>query len=96
MVKVTAPAKNKLKEDLLKQKKGPELAIRIVMSDSTPKRFEFLLDREREYDQIVESEDGTKILLIDGELSSKLDGKIIDYQETSQGAGFTLIQAAQE
>ena len=57
---VTMAAKGKLKEALQKQTTDPEMAIRVVSSPSDPKRLESVLDKEKEGDQIIESEEGTK------------------------------------
>ena len=58
MLTVTAKAKEKLnKEALEKQTMDPEAAIRIIPSSSMPTRLEFVLDKEREGDQVVEREE---------------------------------------
>ncbi len=90
MITVTATAKEKLKELLQKQITEPEEAIRIVRSPSEPNRLELVLDKEKEGDQVVETEEGTKILLIASDLAPVLKGLVIDYQETPQGTGFTI------
>ena len=51
------------------------------------------MDKTREGDQVVESE-GVKILIISPELIPSLEGMVIDYQETPQGAGFTVSKQA--
>ena len=94
MLTVTIAAKRKLKEALQKQTTDPETAIRVVSSPSDPKRLELVLDKEKEGDQIVESEEGTKVLLIGSNLGSDLEGMVVDYQETSEGTGFTISRPA--
>jgi len=91
---MTIAAKEKLKEALQKQTTDPEMAIRIVSSPSDPKRLELVLDKEKEGDQIVESEEGTKVLLIGSDLVSDLEGMLVDYQETPEGTGFTISRPA--
>ena len=94
MLTVTIAAKGKLKEALQEQTTDPEMAIRIVSSPSDPKRLELVLDKEKEGDQIVESEEGTKILLIGSDLVSDLEGMVVDYEETPEGAGFSISKPA--
>ena len=64
MLIVTATAKEKLKVKLQEMKTEPEVAIRLIPSPSHPGRLEMVLDKEREGDEVVESEDGIILLLI--------------------------------
>ncbi len=54
-----------------------------------------VLDKEKEGDQVVESE-GVKMLFLSPEVVPMLEGMVIDYQETSQGGGFTISKIAPE
>ncbi len=94
MLSVTANAKEKLKQALQAQTPEPEVAIRITRSTSDPNRLELVLDKEKEGDQVVESEEGTRLLLIGPDLVSALEGFVVDYQETPEGAGFTISKPA--
>ena len=94
MLTVTAPAKEKLEEALQEQTTDPEVAIRIIASPSEPNRLALVLDKEKEGDQVVESEGGSKLLLIGPDLAPALDGLVIDHQETPEGAGFTISKLA--
>lgn len=96
MLTVTLNAKEKLKGILQQQETEPGTAIRIVPSQSTPNQLELALDGEREGDQVVESEDGTKVLLIGSDLAPALDRVVIDYQETPQGESFTLSKPSSD
>jgi len=91
---VTTAAKERLKEDLQKQTTDPEVAIRITRSPSDPKRLKWVFDKQKEGDQVVETEEGTKILLIGPDLVSALEGFVVDYEETPEGAGFTISKPA--
>jgi Fe-S cluster assembly iron-binding protein IscA len=91
---VTATAKEKLKQALQKQTTDPEMAIRIVSSPSEPNRLELVLDKEKEGDQVVETEEGVTVLLIGPDLVSALEGFVVDYQETPEGADFTISKPA--
>ncbi|HEX78353.1 MAG TPA: hypothetical protein G4O03_08130 [Dehalococcoidia bacterium] len=93
MLKVTALAAEKLKEAIQARTTDPELGIRLIPSPSKPNRLEMTLDREKEGDQVVESE-GVKILLLSPELAPALEGMIIDCQETPQGVRFTISESA--
>ena len=93
MLTVTALAAEKLKEAIQAQTTDPEVAIRLIPSPSIPNRIEMVLDKEREGDQVVESE-GAKVLLISLELAPALDGMVIDCQETPQGVQFTISKLA--
>ena len=94
MLTVTTTAKEELKEALQKQTTDPEMAIRIVSSPSEPNRLKLVLDKEKEGDQVVETEEGVKLLLIGPDLISALEGFVIDYQETVEGADFTISKPA--
>ena len=90
MLTVTANAKEKFKEILQERDTDPGVSIRIISSSSKSNMFDLVLDKEKEGDQVVENEEGIKILLIGPDVASALEGKVIDYRKTPQGAGFTL------
>jgi len=94
MLTVTANAKEKLKEALQEQTTDLEVAIRIIPSPSMQNQLQLVLDKEREGDQVVEGEGGTKVLLIGSDLAPALEGVVIDYQETPQGTGFSISKPA--
>jgi len=95
MLTVTPLAAEKLKEVIQAQATDPDVAIRLVPSPSMPDRLEMALDKEREEDQIVESE-GTKVLFVSPELAPALEGMVIDCQETPQGMSFTISKLASD
>jgi len=95
MLTVTAQAAAKLKEAIQAQTEDPELAIRLVPSAARPRQLDMALDKEKEGDQIVESE-GAKVLFVSPELTQALDGMVIDCQETPQGAQFSIARLAPE
>lgn len=94
MLTVTATAKEKLQETLQQHTTDPDVAIRIIPSRSKPRGLELALDKEREGDQIVESKEGKKVLLIGPDLALALKGMVMDYQETPGGVGFTISKPA--
>jgi len=94
MLTVTTTAKEKFKEALQTRTTDPEIAMRIIPSPSKPNRLELVLDKEKEGDQVVEAEEGRKVLLIGADLVSALEEMVIDYQETPEGTGFTISKPA--
>jgi Fe-S cluster assembly iron-binding protein IscA len=80
MLKVTATAKEKLKETLRRNTEDPEIAVRIFPSPSSPRRLKLALDKEKEGDHVVKTEDGKKILLVGSNLATALERMIFDYQ----------------
>jgi Fe-S cluster assembly iron-binding protein IscA len=94
MLTVTTTAKEKFKEALQTRKIDPEIAIRIIPSPSKPHWLELVFDKEKEGDQIVRTEEGRKVLLIGADLMPALEEVVIDYMETSEGAGFTISKPA--
>jgi len=95
MLTVTAQAAAKLKEAIQAQTEDPELAIRLVPSAAKPRQLDMALDKEKEGDQVVESE-GVKVLFVSSELTQAMDGMVIDCQETPQGAQFSIARLAPE
>ena len=90
MLKVTPTAKEKFKEILQERDIDPGISIRVIFSPSMSNKFDLILDKEKEGDEVVESEEGINILLIGANVASALEGKVIDYREAPQGAGFTI------
>ncbi len=93
MLTVTALAAEKLKEVIQAKTTDPEICIRLIHSPSKPNRLNMTLDKEKEDDQVIESE-GVKILLLSSELVPVLEGVVIDCQETPQGTHFTISKLA--
>ena len=69
----------------------PEFGFRLITSPLKPNQLKMTLDRENEGDQVVESE-GVKILILSPEVASALKGMVMDYQETPEGAGFSISE----
>ena len=90
---VTASAKDKLKE-ALEENAEPETAIRVVPSPSEPEQLQLALDKEKEHDQVVETDEGMKLLLIGPDIAPALEEMIMDYLQTPEGSGFTLTDLA--
>jgi len=90
MLRVTVKARGKLEESLKEYTNDPEVAMRVLASPSTPRKYGFTLDKEREGDHVVESDGGKKILFIQADLAQELEGMVLDHQVTPRGEGFTL------
>jgi len=90
MLTVTTTAKKKLKEALETQTTDTEIGIRVVPSSSNPNQLGLVLDKEKKGDQVVETEEGRKVLLIGADLVSALEEMLIDYKETPEATGFTI------
>jgi Fe-S cluster assembly iron-binding protein IscA len=93
MLTVTAQAAEKLKEAIQTQTTDPEVAIRLIPSTTRPNQLDMALDKEKEGDQVVESE-GVKVLIVSSELAEVLDGMVIDCQETPEGVHFSMSKLA--
>ena len=90
MLEITAKAKEKLKEVITKHTIDPEVAIRVTANYSMPYRLDLVLDKEKRGDQVVESEEGIKVLLIRSDLAQWLEGMVLDFKETPLGEDFTI------
>ena len=90
MLTVTSTAKEKFTEILQERETDPDVAIRVIASPSVENKFDLILDRKKEGDQVIENEEGKNILLIGAKVASALEGKTVDYNEKPQGAGFTI------
>jgi Fe-S cluster assembly iron-binding protein IscA len=93
MLTVTEQAAEKLKEAIQAQTTDPEVAIRLIPSTARPNHLDMALDKEKEGDQVVESE-GVKVLIVSSELAEVLDGMVIDCQETPEGSYFSISKQA--
>ena len=92
MLTVTEGAKEKLKSRLLRLKKDSETTIRLIPSSKKPGKWKMIWDKERPEDQVVESKDGIKILLVGAELVRAVDGMVVDFRTTAEGTGFAIYR----
>lgn len=93
MLTVTENAKQLLKETLREHSEDPEIGIRLSVKEGG--QFGIVLDRESEGDQVVEH-DGDKVLLVTPGLSTILDGKTLDVQDTEEGQKLFLSKGNQD
>lgn len=92
MLTVTEGAKEKLKSRLLRLKRDSETTIRLIPSSKKPGKWKMIWDMERPEDQVVESKDGIKILLVGAELVRAVDGMVVDFRKTAEGTGFAIYR----
>lgn len=86
MLIVTELARETL-SSLLDDVSGPGLSLRLEVS--TRGQLRLAVDEEREGDEVVEHE-GTPLLLIGEELAGRLDGAVLDGEETAEGTRLTI------
>ena len=96
MLKVTKKAKVKLQEALELRSRKSEITFRMISTPSAPQGLKITLDKERKGDQTVESDEGITVLLVEPRLAKDLEGKLFDYKETAEGAGFTISDPASD
>jgi Fe-S cluster assembly iron-binding protein IscA len=92
MLTVTAVAKEKLKSRLLRLDTGSGVTIRLIPSSKNPGKWKMIWDKEREQDQVVESVDGIKILLVGADLAPAMEDMVVDFRETPKGTGFAIYK----
>jgi Fe-S cluster assembly iron-binding protein IscA len=92
MLTVTAVAKEKLKSRLLRLNRGSETTIRLIPSTKDLGKWKMIWDKEKGEDQVVESEDGIKILLIGADLDRAMEGMVVDFRTTPEGTGFAIYK----
>jgi Fe-S cluster assembly iron-binding protein IscA len=91
MLSLTSSAKEKLKNTLQEaEKKEENSLIRIERSSNDPQQLGFLLDTEKEGDQVIRDSEGEKLLLIGQDVAPMLVGLELDYGDTGQGMRFTI------
>lgn len=88
-LEVTKSAAQKLKDMLLAKTKDKELGFRLTISPSDVNQLTLKIDTVKPGDSFIDK-DGTRILIIDPSATKALEGKILDYQEGEDGAGFII------
>ena len=90
MLKVTAVAKEELRNILKELAADPEMAVRLAPSPAKADKFQLALGKEQEGDQIVQSKDGKKILLIGPDMAQSLEEMVFDYERAPDEKGFIM------
>ena len=84
---VTENAKQELKRILADNVDHPDAGLRLTSSLSD--YFALTIDVAAPDEQVVEYE-GSKVLLVDKELSDTLDGDVLDVEDTTEGAALVM------
>jgi len=92
MLTVTEGAKEKLKSRLLRLRMDSKRTIRLIPSSKRPGKWKMIWDKERPEDQVVESKDGIRILLIGTDLVRAVEGMVVDFRTTPEGTGFAIYK----
>ena len=90
MLAVTDPAKQELKIILFGKVDHPLAGIRLIRCEQ-PDSFGLTIDIEISGDEVVKY-DGSKVLIVDHELSKDLDGNILDIEDAAQGNNLVVIE----
>lgn len=83
MLNVTEPAKQELKRILFEKVDHPLAGVRLVRGNQ-PDSYGLTIDIELPGDQVLEY-DGSKILIVDQDVSRCLDGDILDIRMRPRG-----------
>lgn len=89
MISVTKRAKEELKKILSDKVDNLQAGLRFISSG--PNQFGLRIDIEMPGDQVVQHE-GSKVLLVEHELATRLKGYVLDFEDTPEGQNFVLIQ----
>jgi Fe-S cluster assembly iron-binding protein IscA len=93
MLSVTSLAKEKMRHALQAKQEDEDSLIRITRSSDPPHALGFLIDTEKEGDEVIRDSEGEKLLLIGEEIGPTLAGLVLDYRDTDQGMRFTITQS---
>lgn len=89
MLTVTQRAKGELKRILSAKVDNPQAGVRLTATDQG--RFSLGIDVETPGDQVVKHK-GSKVLLVDHELATRLEGQTLDFTGTAEGPKFVFIK----
>ena len=89
MIDVTERAKQELKKILSAKVDNPLAGLRLITSGPRG-QFGFSIDVEMPGDQVVEYE-GSKVLLVEDELATRLKGNTLDMEDTADGPELVLL-----
>ena len=90
MFNVTDTAKEKLRQTLESEASEADMAVRLLPSKSESGKFGIALDKEKDGDQVIEDQNGKKILLVETELASSLEDVTFDYMTAPEKEGFIM------
>jgi len=94
MLTLTQRAREKLREAIQTRTENPAKGMRLCMTPTGFAPLDFVLDEEREGDQVVTGEDGCKVLIVGPMLAEALREMVIDCRGTPAGSMFTIAKKA--
>ena len=92
MLAVTERAKEKLKSILLSKVDNPQAALRLTATGQG--QLGLMVDVETPGDEVVEHQ-GSKVLLIEKELATRLEGTTLDVEDTPDGPELAVFDGHQ-
>ena len=92
MLTVTERAKERLWKTLRQETTDPDKAIRLILAPSPVAPFGLIVDDPEEGDLVIQTKDGSGVLLLGPAVRAALNDSIIDYRETCMGLAFTLAK----
>ena len=93
---ITSNAEKRLQKMLDIGAQNSEKMIRIIKSKTKDDAYELVLDAKHEGDEVVPSSKNDPLLAISNDLSSQLDGMILDYEEMRNGGIFSIHATHEE
>lgn len=91
MVTVTDKALLALQEILKTKNVDNQTAVRLMVSPEANQSLAMVLDKQKDADEVVKNELGTPVLLTDPTISQALAESIIDYRDSGEQSGFTIV-----
>lgn len=89
MIAVTERAKEELEKLLSDKVDNPQAGLRLITS-GPPNQFGLSIDIEMPGDQVVKHK-GSKVLLVEQELATRLEGLTLDVEDTPEGLQLTIF-----
>ena len=89
MLEVTKRAKEELKRILSAKVDNPQAGVRL--SASGQDKFGLGIDVEKPGDQVVKHK-SSKVLLVENELATRLEGQTLDFTGTAEGTKFVFLK----
>jgi len=89
MIDVTKRAKQELRKILSAKVDNPLAGLRLITSGPRG-QFGFSIEVEMPGGRVVEYE-GSKVLLVERELATRLEGHTLDIEDTADGPGLVLL-----
>lgn len=96
MMNVTKNAKKRLQDIRKNGSEDSEKVLRLIPANEKQDAYELILDSQHEGDHVVKSANNNPLLAISEDLTGKLGGMVLDYQEFRDGGVFSLHNPQKE